>query len=460
MIDILCEDFYSFVYHVCDRFVKNERKCHMRILEQFAMFNTIVVIVMTVAYFYQTIYMAIGFVKRKPKPIQPAKKYHRYGVFISARNESAVIGELVDSLVAQDYPKDHYDIFVLADNCTDNTAQVAKEHGAIVYERQNKELVGKGYALDFLYKQICNDYGKDYYEAFFVFDADNIVDKNFIKEMNHVFDTGLYTAITCYRNSKNFGTNWLSAAYSIWFLREARYVNYPRSLLGTTCMISGTGFLVSNQIMQENNGWPYHLLTEDIEFSVNCALKGRLIGYCENAIVYDEQPTTWSQSFKQRLRWSKGFYQIDFKYTWDLIKGIITKKERRFGCYDVLMTVVPAMLLTLGVLALNVWVIFSVMQMPYYVRLLFQHMAMRYIFFAVFNYYFGMIIVGGLTIATEWNRIPATTFEKIKYLWIFPLFIASYIPISLKALFGKVEWTPIAHNSVKQFTMSQAPEKQ
>lgn len=424
----------------------------MKILETFMYFNAVIVIIMTAAYLYQAIYMLIGFHRRHVEETPAASVNHRYAAFISARNEQGVIGELIDSLKKQKYPKELFDIYVLADNCTDNTAGAAREHGALVYERQNKEQVGKGYALDFLYNHVIEDRGADYYDAFMVFDADNIVDENFVAEMNKTFDTGKYDAITSYRNSKNFGTTWLSAAYSIWFLREARYVNYPRSLLGTTCMISGTGFLVSNRIMKKNGGWPYHLLTEDIQFSVNCAIDGNLIGYCDKAMVYDEQPTTWKQSWKQRLRWSKGFYQIDGKYTGSLLKGIFSgEKTSRFACYDALMTVLPAVFLTLAVLLINIWAVYASSSMPYYVRLLFRQEAFRYLFWAVFNYYLSMIVIACLTIGTEWNRIPATRWEKVKYLWIFPLFIASYIPITLKALFAKVDWQPIQHNSAKVF---------
>ena len=428
----------------------------MRTYDQFVMFNFIIVALMTVAYFYQAVYMFVGWKKRKAPELPAARVNHRYAAFISARNERGVIGELIDSLMKQNYPKDLFDVYVLADNCTDDTAEVSRQHGAAVYERFDKQNVGKGYALDYLYKHVTMDRGVGYYDGFFVFDADNIVDPQFVAEMNKTFDTGRFDAVTCYRNSKNFGTNWLSAAYSIWFLREARYVNYPRMLLGTSCMISGTGFLVSGKLMEENHGWPYHLLTEDIQFSVNCALNGHLIGYCDKAMVYDEQPTTWSQSWKQRLRWSKGFYQIDGQYTLPLIKTIFSGRKNAASAYDALMTVLPAMLLTIAVIGLNAYAVFAALTMPYYVALLVQREALRYLFFSVVNYYLGMIIISSLTVATEWDRIPCTSWEKLKYLWIFPLFIASYIPITLQALHAKVEWTPIQHNSVEQLAMAES----
>ena len=131
--------------------------------------------------------------------------------------------------------------------------------------------------------------------------------------MNKAFDTGLH-AVTCYRNSKNFGANWISAGYSIWFLREARFLNFPRILLGANCAISGTGFWSPPGPLRKTAAGPLHLLTEDIQFSVSCALKGQRIGYCEKAVVYDEQPTTLPAVLGPAAALVKGFYQVDAKY--------------------------------------------------------------------------------------------------------------------------------------------------
>ena len=426
----------------------------MRFLIAFERFSLAVFIIMTVMYAYQLVYIAIGYLKRHPKPLPQASKDHRFAIFISARNEAGVIAELIRSLHEQDYPADRFDIYVLADNCTDNTARIAAQEGACVYERENKELVGKGYALDYLYQQVVEAKGEDHYDAFIVFDADNIVHKDFLKEINKTFDTGKFDAITTYRNSKNFGENWLTAAYSIWFMREARYVNYPRMLLGTQCMISGTGFLVSNAIMKKNGGWPFHLLTEDIQFSVNCALDDVAIGYCDGAMVYDEQPSTMKQSWNQRLRWSKGFFQLNARYTLDLIKNCFTKKGRRLTNYDILMTILPCSLVTILMLILTLWICFGVTGLPFYVAKVFREEALKLLMMSIANYYFGMIGIGGLVILTEWKRIKATTWEKLKYLPIFPLFIATYLPITIQAMFAKVEWKPIQHYSTEELSKS------
>ena len=292
----------------------------MNILEQFRLFTTLVIQFLTVFYAYQVIYILISIIKRKVTSLKDTDIRNRFAIFISARNEEGVISELLDSLNKQDYPRDKYDIYVVADNCTDHTAQVSRDNGAIVYERFNKEEVGKGYALNYLYTKVSSLKGRKYYDAFVVFDADNIVDPAFLKESNKKLASGKYDAFTTYRNSKNFGTNWLSAAYSIWFLHEARHLNYVRDMIGAQCMISGTGFVITSSLMDENDGWPYYFLTEDIQFSVASTINNKRIGYCDSAMLYDEQPSTMEQSWKQRLRWAKGFYQIDGKYLGDLTK--------------------------------------------------------------------------------------------------------------------------------------------
>lgn len=113
-----------------------------------------------------------------------------------------------------------------------------------------------------------------------------------------------------------------------------------------TVSISGTGFLVSGEVIREKEAtlpsWPS--LTEDIEFSVNCAIDGKVIGYCDKAVIYDEQPVDFKQSWRQRLRWSKGFYQVDWHYSSGFIRAA-SSGQKGFSCYDIFMTVAPGMFL-------------------------------------------------------------------------------------------------------------------
>lgn len=425
--------------------------------------NSILYIALTVLYFYQFIYIVIALIGDKKKKLDTyeAKKLHKFAFIIAARNEQAVIGNLINSIKQQNYPAELIDVIVVADNCTDDTAQIAREHGAICYERFNNMLVGKGYALDYCFNKIVEQFG-DYtaYDGYFIFDADNVIDKNYVKEMNKVFDRG-YNVITSYRNSKNYDTNWITSGYSLWFIREAKYLNNPRMMLKTSCAVSGTGFLVNSSIIKKNNGWKFNLLTEDIQFSVVNILEGEKIGYCESAMFYDEQPTTFKQSWNQRMRWSKGFYQVMFRYGRELIAMMFKKREMFVSCYDMFMTLAPATLLSIGCILLNlIFLAYGATDVHMLRRIL--PGTLGSIAFAGVNFYLLMFSIGFITLVTEWNKILARANKKIKSLFTFPLFMITYVPISLVALVKKVEWKPIAHSiskSVEEIELQQQANK-
>ena len=420
----------------------------MSILEFVKGLNWSIVLLFTLLYLYQGFYLVVGLLLRRHKDRHEPSRLHRFAVVVSARNEEQVIGELLDSLRKQNYPQELLDLYVVADNCTDDTAGAARKAGAFVYERRDPIHKGKGYAMDYLFRQLKEE-GKDCYDGYFVFDADNLVDPNFVREMNRTFDKG-YDAVTCYRNSKNFGDNWISAGYSIWFLREARFLNFPRTLLGTNCHVSGTGFLVSAKVIEENGGWPFHLLTEDIQFSVDCAIRGKRIGYCDSAVIYDEQPVTFRQSWDQRLRWSKGFYQVDREYTVPLLKGMLRPGRLGTSCYDMFVTVAPGMLLTLAMILFNAVVLAACLTQPAYLAARVIHETVGFIGSSLGNFYLGLLLYGLCTVLSEWKHIQAPALKKLGYVFTFPIFMFTYIPISIAALVRKVEWKPIYHTATKR----------
>ena len=407
----------------------------MEPIEIIRIINFTLAALFVICYAYQFVYLAIPFLK-KDKPHRPAA-LHRYAVLISARNEQNVIGHLLDSINAQDYPKNLVTVFVVADNCTDDTARVAREHGAVVYERFNHVKVGKGYALNELLGHIERDYGR-VFDAFMVFDADNLLEPNYITEMNRTFSDG-YEIITSYRNSKNYADNWISSGYALWFLREAAFLNHSRHLLKTSCAVSGTGFLFSRRILEQRGGWNFYLLTEDIEFTIANVIAGERIGYCKDAVFYDEQPTTFRQSCRQRMRWARGYVQVFQAYGLKLLAGI--PKRNGFACFDMAMAIMPAIVLTVVGIATNA------------AAAVLGFLAGQNVLIALWsatqflvNSYLLMLFVGAVTTASEWKNIRATTAQKILYTFTFPLFMLTYIPISFAALFKRVEWKPIEHS--------------
>ena len=422
----------------------------MRLLHFVETFNFIIAFILTALYAYQGLYLVLGLLRRHWRDRRQPSRLRRYAVLISARNEEGVIAELIGCLKKQNYPAELLDVYVVADNCTDDTAGAAQAAGARVYRRFDHTRVGKGYALDYLWKKLTEDGLESQYEGYFIFDADNLVDPNFVAEMNRTFDRGDYVAVTGYRNSKNFGQNWITAGYSIWFLREARFVNSARMALGTNCHVSGTGFLISADFLREKGGWPYHLLTEDLQFSAECAAQGRKIGYCGAAVIYDEQPTSFRQSWDQRMRWSKGFYQVDRKYGPSLIRGVFRGGRRGLGCYDILLTVTPGVLLTALGGAFQVMLLLCCLSAPAYLVKYVLSLTGDFLLQSFLSFYGGFFLYGALTVFSEWRNIRCTPVRKLCFLPLFPLFMLTYIPISVAALFQKVEWKPIAHKSVRQ----------
>lgn len=405
-------------------------------MEIFNIISRALCIIFIVCYAYQFFYIAIPFIK-KDKPHKEPKN-NRIGILVSARNEEMVIGNLIRSIKNQSYNNELVTIFVIADNCTDNTAEISREHGAVVYERRNKEKVGKGYALELLYENIVKDYGDSFFDAFLVLDADNILDTKYIEEMNKVFSSG-YEVLTSYRNSKNYGDNWISAGYGLWFLRESKYLNHSRMLLNTSCAVSGTGFMFSSRVIKEVGGWKFFLLTEDIEFTIYNVTRGRKIGYASRAELYDEQPTTFSQSWNQRLRWSKGYLQVWGKYGTLLTRHLFSKDFS--SCYDMIMTILPALIISiltcLNIVSGYIYGAICNIDLSAFTKASLSTLAGMYI---------TLWIIGFITTITEWKKIYTSGFKKLFYTFTFPFFMFTYVPISFVALFKKVKWTQITHN--------------
>ena len=414
-------------------------------MDTLRMTNYIIAVVFFVCYTYQFLYIPVPWLLAKRKAAKAAALEatpHNYAVLICARNESAVIADLIGSLRSQTYDQSLLHIFVLADNCTDDTSDIARSAGATVYERFNNVQVGKGYALQTLLGHLEQDYPAGF-DGYIVFDADNILDPGYIAAMNRTFSQG-YDIVTSYRNSKNYGDNWISAGYALWFLRESRYLNHARFLLSTSCAMSGTGFLFSRQVLEETGPWPFHLLTEDIQFSTFCCANNIQIGYAP-AEFFDEQPVTFKASWVQRLRWTKGFYQVFFTYGKHLVKS--TFRYHRFAAYDMFMTIAPGMLLSLiSMLANATFLIVGGLSHGFLATEVEMQACAASLIMTFAMMYQTFFILALLTTIFEYKHIHcAQKWRLVTNLFTFPIFMFSYIPITVAALFLKVDWVPTQH---------------
>ena len=396
--------------------------------------SIVLVTLTSVCFFYQIVYLLLPYVNRK-RP-QAEKKTARYAVLIPARNEEAVLPHLLQSLREQTYSSELIDIYVIADNCTDRTAQIAREGGAEVVERFDREQIGKGYALQYLLSHIRQTKGLDAYDAFLVFDADNLLDKGYIQNIHGMYEEG-YEVFCGYRNSKNFSGGWVAAGYSVWYLHGSTHLNRSRMVLGTSCAVNGTGFGFTRETLRRiGDDWRFFTLTEDLEFNAWCITNGIKIGYCHDAILYDEQPITFRVSVRQRIRWVQGGFQIAFKYAGALFRGLFKGNWISYSCYET-MTVslwgyglgalsgITTVLLTgleggwpaLGILALT----------------------------ALPTAYVSLLLIGLLTVLTDRKRIRAKTRQKVLAVFAFPLFMLTFVPLAVIAPFCKFEWVPVEH---------------
>jgi cellulose synthase/poly-beta-1,6-N-acetylglucosamine synthase-like glycosyltransferase len=386
----------------------------------------------------QVIFAVLGAVK--PPIVYAPAPARKLGIVTCARDEENVISALIQSVQQQNYDSEKMHIFVVADNCTDRTAEIARANGAEVIERENLQEIGKGYALDYFFRQLLESGRVSDFDGFLIFDSDNTLDPNFLQEMNNAFAAG-YDVVTGYRNSSNFGASWVSGCSALWFIREARLYNKARQAIGFNSHVGGTGFLFDSQIIEQMGGWNYHLITEDLEFSMDTTSNGYKIGYCEAAVFYDEQPTKFGTSWKQRVRWAKGFLQVFWHYMPRLVRASMETHSASF--LDLTFLVMPWMVITflrivLGFLYAALGFVSWSSQIDSTV-LLVQGTVLGSL---------ALILFALLTVFLERKRIAVSTKKLIFFCALFPVYILSYVPISFVAIFKKASWKRIAHHGV------------
>lgn len=391
--------------------------------------------IVTIYWVYQFIVSLCSFVKIKDKPLQIDKK-HKFMAIIPAHNEEAVVVNLIESLKKIDYPDELYDIYVIADNCNDKTAQKAKEAGAIVYERFDEEHKTKGYALQwFLNQKIQEDAP---YDAFCIFDADNIVDKNFLNVMNKKLCQG-EDVVQGYKDIKNPSDTWISAGYAIFYWTMHRFYHLARYNIGLSPLMNGTGFMVKFDVIKPH-GWDTKTLTEDIEFSLKRIISGKRVGWARDAIVYDEQPVGFKQSWTQRSRWTIGHMQCLKEYTKPLASAVVKNKTvMNFDGLLYMLGTTPMLILTAILVILN------------FVLFLQGGMGTVDFLIQILKYIIPTLLVlpfmGLVVMFLEKKPIK----PMIKGLALYPLFMGSWLLINIKCLFVRdTEWKKIDHVNNKK----------
>src|SRR5574344_1207598 len=363
-----------------------------------------------------------GFFKPRKFKIRPYLPKNKFAIVIAARNEESVVGHLVESILNCNYPNDLYEIYVAVNNTTDNTAEVAKKSGANVILVKDK-VKSKGEVLRYVFKELKS---KKDIDAYIIFDADNIVHPDFLSRMNDTLCEGFNVA-EGFRDSKNMNDNWITGSTSLFYYMQNFFFNKSRMTMGLSASINGTGFMITKSKI-DTDGFDTHTLTEDIEYTAQCALKNEPIAFVEGAVTYDEQPVTFKASWKQRKRWSVGTLQCMRLYGLKLWNCFL--KTGNQSAFDMFMNYIAPIVQVICLIEFFVLIVFRIFNVQLYD--VFSTMFSSGMFFLLLSYVSGVITS---VFVIKYNQRKAK--NVISSIVLFAVFILTWIPINVLCLFKK-----------------------
>jgi cellulose synthase/poly-beta-1,6-N-acetylglucosamine synthase-like glycosyltransferase len=357
-------------------------------------------------------------------------------ILIPARYESKVIEDLLISITKQTYKINMKNVYVIIESKEDPTNDIAKKYGASVFIRKRLDLKSKGYALNEAITYLCDK--NIYYDAYFIIDADNVLDKNFIKEMNKSYMAG-YDIATSYRNLKNGNDSLISACSGITFTFLNSNGNETKSKQSRNVTLSGTGLFITGDLLKKWKSFPFHSLTEDYELTLYSILNNLTSTYNKNAIFYDEQPVKYKNTINQRVRWIKGYFSVRKEYITKFRKVLCNNPN--FGSLISEITgMKPYILMIIGAIF---YIIQQVINIIFHKWILWSFIKILLIFVLAY-FLFSMMT---FFILYKDTKINLNKTRKVQTVLFSPLFFVTYVPCALKALFKKnVKWEKVEHS--------------
>lgn len=386
---------------------------------------------------YQTIITSVGMLS-KSKTNKEGSVGERFALLVCAHNEEQVVGEIVKNLNGLDYPKELYDIYVIADNCNDRTAEIAEQNGAIPIVRNDRSKVGKGHGIEFALERLweIEESLKIKYDAVAIFDADNLISKNFLKQVSAKMKEG-HEVIQGYLDSKNPSDTWITKSYAFAYWATSRIYQLARENIGLSAQLGGTGLVVSTKVLKQM-GWGATSLTEDLEFTAKYIIEhSKRVAWIHDAKIYDEKPLKLKQSYVQRMRWMKGHFDCAERYFMPLLNKIIKDKnmKNRLLYLDMLIYLIQPSKIVLAMAGLVFFFISLFKPLPNFIQ---DWVLSPWIWWSVLSLYYLQPFVG---LILE---------KKASKSWWFLqsyLFSLSWIPIVVIAFFKRKEktWSHTQH---------------
>ena len=253
---------------------------------------------------YYFLYFAVAC--KKPKILPKANKYTKFAILIPARNESNVIRNILNACKKLDYPREYFDVYVIIEGEKDPTNEIVKEFGFNVVIRgdlTNRKT--KGFALDDAYQEIKKR--GLIYDAFMIFDADNVMNSDYLTLMNDVYQAGYQVGVG-YRSFTNATKNWVCGCSATLFSFMNQFTSRGRSFFFEKATLTGTGYFLAREIVDNEGGWIWNGMTEDVELTTYCYYHNIKMHYYPYAKYFDEQPDKFKTLNRQHVRWLWGFF--------------------------------------------------------------------------------------------------------------------------------------------------------
>lgn len=375
---------------------------------------------------------------------KPSKRNsgHDFCFLVPARYEAKVIEGLLISIKKQTIKVNMKDVYVIVESKDDPTVNICKKYNATVVMRKHLELQRKGYALDEAVKFIINK--NIHYDAYFIFDADNVLDKNYLKNMIPIFDMG-YDLASGYRNCKNGNESVIAACSALTFSLVNTVFNDKKNKETKNITFSGTGFYIRGELIEKWKGYPFHSLTEDYELSSYATLNNLTTYYNTKSVFYDEQPLRFKDTINQRVRWIRGYFDVRKMYTKKMFESLDKNDSNNGSKMDESVGIVPFIFIVVG---LVFWFLSLVFFITYNLlmsnKVWKSHLLELAIFIMII--YLTMSVMTFVILMIEGKKLDLTLKSRLKAMAINPIFMISYVPCAIRALTSKeVKWTRVDH---------------
>ena len=266
------------------------------------------------------LFWAVAYLTWRKEPSRlPAPPRLRFVFVVPAHDEERDIAHTLESLKRVDYPPELFEVVVIADNCSDNTADVVRGLSVRCLERVNPDLRGKGYALRFAFNRLL----KEDFDAFVIIDADTVVDADFLRVMNERLLAG-DKAVQAYYGLSNPDVNPLTYVLHVGNVMENLLFYAGKARLGVSAILRGNGMCFSREVL-EDNPWDSFSVVEDTEYTLRLIRKGIEVPFTAETRVLAKMPENLSQARTQRIRWASGNLRLTRRNALKLIReGIVS----------------------------------------------------------------------------------------------------------------------------------------